>query len=253
MPRKAKTPNAQPAKDPAAITDVNAAGGSTPETDDVEALMQAAETGAVDSTHATSDADATSGSAEIDAAPTIHAAVGQSETQTGQESAGASLVSAEVDAVTEELTQGGASRETDGGEDTLVPAADTDAAPQAVSDPATEEDAPTPPTPRVSPDTTPFQPPDFAGDQQTAHTAQLDLLDDVELDVKIELGRTEMYIEDVLGLGTGSVVELDKTAGDPVDIFVNERLVARGEVLVLNDTFCVRINDILSPIPELEE
>ena len=73
-----------------------------------------------------------------------------------------------------------------------------------------------------------------------------------ELDVKIELGRTEMYIEDVLGLAPGSVVELDKAAGDPVDIFVNERLVARGEVLVLNDSFCVRINDILSPIPELE-
>jgi flagellar motor switch protein FliN/FliY len=82
--------------------------------------------------------------------------------------------------------------------------------------------------------------------------ASIELLDDVELDVKIELGRTEMRIEDVLQLGAGSVVELDKLAGDPVDIFINERLVARGEVLVLNDNFCVRVNEILSPIPELE-
>jgi flagellar motor switch protein FliN/FliY len=54
----------------------------------------------------------------------------------------------------------------------------------------------------------------------------------------------------VLRLGVGSVVELDKLAGDPVDIWVNERLVARGEVLVLNDNFCVRVNEILSPISE---
>ena len=71
-------------------------------------------------------------------------------------------------------------------------------------------------------------------------------------DVRIELGRTEMYIEDVVRLEVGSVIELDKLAGDPVDIYVNGRLVARGEVIVLNDNFCVRVNDILSPIPELE-
>lgn len=73
----------------------------------------------------------------------------------------------------------------------------------------------------------------------------IDLLRDVELDVKIELGRSRMVIDDVLRLGEGSVVELDKLAGDPVDVFVNDRLVARGEVLVLNDNFCVRISDIL--------
>ncbi len=73
----------------------------------------------------------------------------------------------------------------------------------------------------------------------------IDLLKDVELNVKIELGRAKMYVEDVLKLSEGSVVELDKLAGDPVDIFVNERLVARGEVLVLNDNFCVRVNQIV--------
>jgi flagellar motor switch protein FliN/FliY len=79
----------------------------------------------------------------------------------------------------------------------------------------------------------------------------IDLLRDVQLNVKIELGRSRMLVDDVLRLGEGSVVELDKLAGDPVDVFVNDRLVARGEVLVLNDNFCVRINDIVRQ--ELEE
>ncbi len=74
----------------------------------------------------------------------------------------------------------------------------------------------------------------------------IDLLGDVNLQVKIELGRTKMLVEDVLRLCEGSVVELDKLAGDPVDVYVNDRPVARGEVLVLNDNFCVRINEILS-------
>jgi flagellar motor switch protein FliN/FliY len=72
------------------------------------------------------------------------------------------------------------------------------------------------------------------------------LLNDVELDIKIELGRAQMWIEDVLKLGEGSVIELDKLAGDPVDILVNDKLVARGEVLVLNDSFCVRISEIVA-------
>lgn len=75
----------------------------------------------------------------------------------------------------------------------------------------------------------------------------LALISDVNLNVKIELGRTRMLVDDVLKLSEGAVVELDKLAGDPVDVFVNERHVARGEVLVLNDNFCVRINEILSP------
>ncbi|MEL7087633.1 MAG: flagellar motor switch protein FliN [Planctomycetota bacterium] len=73
----------------------------------------------------------------------------------------------------------------------------------------------------------------------------IDLLGDVDLDVSIELGRTEMLVEDVLRLQSGSVVELDKLAGDPVDVYVNGRLVARGEVLVLNDNFCIRVSEIV--------
>ncbi len=78
---------------------------------------------------------------------------------------------------------------------------------------------------------------------------RVSMLNDVNLGVKIELGRTRMLVEDVLALGEGSVVELDKLAGDPVDVYVNGRLVARGEVLVLNDSFCVRISDVLSNDP----
>lgn len=75
----------------------------------------------------------------------------------------------------------------------------------------------------------------------------LELLLDVPLKVRIELGRCKLQVQDILKLGRGSVVELDKLAGDPLDIYVNDRLVARGEVLVQNQCFCVRIITILSP------
>jgi flagellar motor switch protein FliN/FliY len=95
----------------------------------------------------------------------------------------------------------------------------------------------------------PLNLPDFHnGSAQAAGANGLGLLDDVTLRVKIELGRTQMYVEDVLRLNTNSVVELDKAAGDPVDIYVNDRYVARGEVLVLNENFCVRISEIVQQI-----
>ncbi len=96
------------------------------------------------------------------------------------------------------------------------------------------------------PDTSSFELPNFQQAMQDAQVSSIDLLRDVELNVKIELGRSRMLVEDVLKLGEGSVVELDKLAGDPVDVFVNDRLVARGEVLVLNDNFCVRVNEIVA-------
>lgn len=91
-----------------------------------------------------------------------------------------------------------------------------------------------------------FTPPSVAPSGNQQKPEGIDLLADVNLNVKIELGRTRMLVEDVLRLGEGSVVELDKLAGDPVDVYVNDRQVARGEVLVLNDNFCVRINEIVS-------
>jgi flagellar motor switch protein FliN/FliY len=92
----------------------------------------------------------------------------------------------------------------------------------------------------------PFRFQDFGGAPPSTDAATIDLIRDVELDVKIELGRTNMYLEDVLRLKRGSVVSLDKLAGDPVDIYVNGRLIARGEVLVLNDNFCVRVAELVT-------
>jgi flagellar motor switch protein FliN/FliY len=75
----------------------------------------------------------------------------------------------------------------------------------------------------------------------------LDLLLDVGLTVRVELGRTSLRVQEVLELGPGSVVELDKLAGEPVDLLVNEQLFARGEVVVIDENFGVRVTDIVSP------
>jgi flagellar motor switch protein FliN len=93
-----------------------------------------------------------------------------------------------------------------------------------------------------------FQLQEFGGVPASTENATIDLISDVELDLKIELGRTNMYLEDVLKLRKGSVVPLDKLAGDPVDIYVNGRLIARGEVLVLNDNFCVRVAELIAGV-----
>lgn len=77
--------------------------------------------------------------------------------------------------------------------------------------------------------------------------ASLDLLLDVPLRITVELGRAHMAVRDVLALQTGSVVELDRAAGQPVDILVNDRLIAHGEVVVIEDRFGVRITEIVSP------
>lgn len=89
--------------------------------------------------------------------------------------------------------------------------------------------------------------PEFKMSSQNGDGSQdIGLLADVALNVTIELGRTKMYVEDVLRLNSNSIVELDKAAGDPVDIYVNGCHVARGEVLVLNENFCVRVSEIIS-------
>lgn len=104
----------------------------------------------------------------------------------------------------------------------------------------------------VFPDLGPGQGRD-ASKAKPAAAAGIDLLRDVNLQVRIELGRTRMLVEDVLRLAPDSVVELDKAAGDPVDIYVNGRHIARGEVLVLNDAFCVRVSEIIEPLqPSVE-
>lgn len=104
-------------------------------------------------------------------------------------------------------------------------------------------------TAEVDPETEAVKLPDFEApdDDSEDKSSSLGLLHDVDLHVKIELGRTRMYVEDVLRLNENSVIELDKAAGDPVDVYVNGRHVAKGEVLVLNENFCVRISEIIQP------
>ncbi len=92
----------------------------------------------------------------------------------------------------------------------------------------------------------PFEFEEFTGAPASTEGATFELIRDVELDLKIELGRTRMQLDEVLRLSKGAVVPLDKLAGDPVDVYVNGRLIARGEVLVLNDNFCVRINELIA-------
>lgn len=79
----------------------------------------------------------------------------------------------------------------------------------------------------------------------------LELLYDIPLEVSVELGRVRMVVKDVIELGSGSIVEIDKAAGEPVDVMVNGRLVAHGEVVVIEDNFGVRITEILSPADRL--
>ena len=112
------------------------------------------------------------------------------------------------------------------------------------------EQASTPPKTEPAVDVQPYEPQGFEGPgSPDVDPKRVTMLNDVRLRVKIQLGRTRMLVEDVLKIGEGSVVELDKLAGDPVDVLVNDRLIARGEVLVLNDSFCVRISEVLSHDP----
>lgn len=83
-------------------------------------------------------------------------------------------------------------------------------------------------------------------------TKNIELLADVPMQVTVELGRRTMMIRDVLELGTGSIIELDKLAGEPVDLLVNQKLIARGEVVVIDESFGVRVTDIVSPIERIK-
>lgn len=91
----------------------------------------------------------------------------------------------------------------------------------------------------------PFTFGDLESSPAASDSQSIDLIGEVEMDLRIELGRTQMKLQDVLQLRSGSVVALDKLAGDPVDVFANGRLIARGEVLVMNDNFCVRITELV--------
>ena len=81
----------------------------------------------------------------------------------------------------------------------------------------------------------------------TENNYDFDLILDIPLEVRVELGRSKMLVNDLLQLGQGSIVELDKKVGELIDIYVADKLLARGEVVVLEEKFGIRLTDIISP------
>jgi flagellar motor switch protein FliN len=97
-----------------------------------------------------------------------------------------------------------------------------------------------------------FEPKDAKHRNGNAETTSLEMLLDIGLQVTIELGRARMTIKDILSLGPGTVVELNRVAGEPVDILINGKAIAKGEVVVLGDMFGVRVTDIIPPAQRVE-
>ena len=87
--------------------------------------------------------------------------------------------------------------------------------------------------------------------EQPGVSGNIGLLMDVSMQLTVELGRTKMLIKDILGMGEGTIVELDKLAGEPVDLLVNGKLIAKGEVVVIDENFGVRVTDIISPMERI--
>jgi flagellar motor switch protein FliN len=92
-----------------------------------------------------------------------------------------------------------------------------------------------------------------ATDESDQASKNLDLILDIPLKVTVELGRTRMVVSELLNLGQGSVIELSKLAGEPMEVLVNNKLVARGEAVVVNEKFGVRLTDIISPTERVEQ
>ena len=101
----------------------------------------------------------------------------------------------------------------------------------------------------------PINPVNFPSLQQSSIPSQLppnlELLLDVQMVLTVELGRTKKYVKDILSLGEGSIIELDKLAGEPVDLLINGKLIAKGEVVVIDENFGVRVTDIVGPAERL--
>ena len=94
---------------------------------------------------------------------------------------------------------------------------------------------------------------ELRGKSNTLKAKKLDFILDIPLQVTVELGRTEMVVNDLLKLAQGSIVELLKPAGHTLDLRVNDQLIARGEVVVVNDKYAIRITEIVSPIERIEK
>lgn len=98
-----------------------------------------------------------------------------------------------------------------------------------------------------------FEVPNFSDSTPAAGSENLDLLLDIPLEITIELGRTRMLINDLLKLGQGAVIELPKEAGDTLDILANNRLIAKGDVVVVNKKYGIRLTEVISPVERLEK
>jgi flagellar motor switch protein FliN/FliY len=92
-----------------------------------------------------------------------------------------------------------------------------------------------------------------AAAEAATHEKNLEMIMDIPLRVTVELGRTKMVVSELLNLGQGSVVELNKLAGEPLEVLVNNKLVARGEAVVVNEKFGVRLTDIISQTERVEQ
>lgn len=91
------------------------------------------------------------------------------------------------------------------------------------------------------------------GNTQGSPVQSLDFILDIPLKVTVELGRAKMAIREILQLAQGSVIELSKFAGEPLEVLVNDKLIARGEVVVVNEKFGIRLTDIVSPVERIEQ
>ncbi len=92
-----------------------------------------------------------------------------------------------------------------------------------------------------------------AAEEDPTKSRNLQLILDIPLRVSVELGRAKMVVSELLNLGQGSVIELNKLAGEPMEVLVNDKLVARGEAVVVNEKFGVRLTDIISPAERVEQ
>lgn len=98
-----------------------------------------------------------------------------------------------------------------------------------------------------------LQYPNLQGMNGSAEQGNISLIMDVQMEMTVELGRTKKQIKDILGMGEGTIIELDKLAGEPVDILVNHKPIAKGEVVVIDENFGVRVTEILSPQERVNE
>ena len=95
--------------------------------------------------------------------------------------------------------------------------------------------------------------PNLQNNMSQGEQENISLIMDVNMEMTVELGRTQKTIKEILGMGEGTIIELDKLAGEPVDILVNQKKIAKGEVVVIDENFGVRVTEILSPMERVND